>query len=87
MRHVAELDAVVGEHDSNLVGNGVDKSLEEIRGCSAIGALMQLGKSELRGTIDRDEEIELACFGADLGNVDVKEADRISLEAAARSPS
>jgi hypothetical protein len=43
---------------------------------------MQLGKGELGGPIDGDEEIEPALGGADFGDVDVRVTDRIDLELA-----
>jgi hypothetical protein len=33
---------------------------------------VQLNKGELGGSVDRDEQIELALFGANLGDVDVE---------------
>src|SRR6516164_1392915 len=45
---------------------------------------MQLDESELRGSIDGDEEIELALGGSNLGDVDMEIADRIGLELASR---
>ena len=41
---------------------------------------MQLGEDEFARAVDGDEEVELAFLGADLGDVDVEEADRVGLE-------
>jgi hypothetical protein len=41
---------------------------------------MQLGESELAGAINRDEQVEPSFFRVHLGYVDVKVADRITLE-------
>jgi len=41
---------------------------------------MQFDEGELRGSVDRDDEIELALRGPDLGDVDMEIADRVSLE-------
>ena len=41
---------------------------------------MQFDEGELRGSIDRDKQVELALLGPNLGNVGVKIADRIRLE-------
>ena len=41
---------------------------------------MQFDEGELGGSVDRHEEVELALFGPDLGDVDVEEADRVVLE-------
>jgi hypothetical protein len=37
-------------------------------------------EGEFRGSVDADEQMELAFFGPDFGDVDVKEADRVRLE-------
>jgi hypothetical protein len=39
-------------------------------------------EGELRGPIDRDDEMEPALRGSDLGDVDMEIADRIDLELA-----
>jgi hypothetical protein len=41
---------------------------------------MQLGKGELRRSIDGDEQVEFVLRGSNFGDVDVKIADRVSLE-------
>ena len=41
---------------------------------------MQFDEGELRGSVDRNDEIELALRGSDLGDVDMEIADRVSLE-------
>jgi len=41
---------------------------------------VKLDKGELGGAVDRDEQIELALFGADLGEIDVEVADGVGLE-------
>ena len=79
---VGELNAVVGQDGVQAVGHGRDQSVQEACGARPVGLLMQLGEGELGGPIDRDEQVELARFGADLGNVDVEIADRIGLELA-----
>lgn len=43
---------------------------------------MQFDKGELAGAVDGNEEMKLALLSADLGNVDVEEAERIALELA-----
>jgi hypothetical protein len=79
-RQIGELDAVVGKDGVDLVGNGIDQSLQEAHRHRRRCAAVELGESELRGSVDRDEEIELAFRGADLGDVDVEVADGIGLE-------
>src|SRR5215210_300783 len=92
MRHVAsrrairvarwkgELDAVVGEDSVDLVGHGLDQGREEGGGGCPAGLPGDLDESEFARTIDSDVEVELALGGLHLGDVDMKEADRIGLE-------
>ena len=61
-------------------GRRGDQRFEESDSRAAIGLLMQLHESEFRGSAPRDEQMELAFFGPDFGDVDVKEADRVGLE-------
>ena len=79
---IGELDAVVGQHGVDPVGDGLDQGLEEARRRAAGGFLMQFDEGELRGSVDGHEKVELALLGAHLGDIDVEVADRISLELA-----
>lgn len=40
---------------------------------------MQFDEGKLRGAVDGNEHVQLALFGAHLGNVDVEVADRVAL--------
>lgn len=53
---------------------------EEVCCDSTRRLLVQLDEDRLRGPVDGDQEIELALGGLHLGDVDMEEADRISLE-------
>jgi hypothetical protein len=44
---------------------------------------MQFHEGELRGSVDGNEEVELALLRPDLGDVDMEVADRITLESRA----
>ena len=63
-----------------LVRHGFQKEFKEFPGCLAISLLNQLCNGELAGAVDAHKEKELALFGSDLGNIDVKEADRVAFE-------
>lgn len=76
--------AVVGEHGVHAVRHGLRQGAQEVGGDARSGALVQLGKGELRGAVDGHEKVEFALLGPDFGDVDVEVADRISLEALAR---
>lgn len=64
----------------DFVGNGLDRGFEEVRGGPAIGSFVQFGIGELRGAVDRHEQVKLAFFGANLGDVEMEVADRIGLK-------
>ena len=48
---------------------------------------MQFDEGELRGSVDGDEEVELALRGSNLGDVDMKLAEALNLRLAGASPS
>jgi hypothetical protein len=41
---------------------------------------VHLGEGKFAGAVDGHEQVELALFGPDLGDVDVKVANRVALE-------
>ena len=67
---------VVGEDRVDLVGDGGDQVAQEVSGSLARDLLMQFDEGELRRSVDGDEEVELALRGSNLGEVDMKLADR-----------
>ena len=67
-----EVGSVVGENGVDLVRNGGDQAAQEVRRGAARHLLMQFDEGELRGAIDRDEQIELALCGPNLSDVDMK---------------
>jgi hypothetical protein len=80
LRQVGELDAVVSEHRVYLVRHGLDQFLQEGPGSCARGLPLQPGEDVLGGAVHGHEEVELALSSANLGDVDVEEADRIAPE-------
>jgi hypothetical protein len=81
---VGEVGSVVGEDGVDLVGDSLDQVAQEARGGAAGHLLMQFDEGELRRSVDCDDEMELALRGSDLGEVDMKIADRVGLELAFR---
>ena len=79
---IGEVGSVVGEDGVDPVGDGLDQAAQEVRGRAARHLLMQFDEGELRGPVDRDDEMELALSGSNLGDVDMEIADRIGLELA-----
>jgi hypothetical protein len=77
---VVKWGSIVGEDGVDLVGNGVDQPTQEVTRGLASHFLMQFDEGELRGSVDCNEPIEFALRGSDFGDVDMKIADRVSLE-------
>ena len=67
-------------HGVDLVGNGLDQPAQEVRGRPAADPLVKLHKGELGRPVDGHQHVQLAFAGADLGDVDVKVADRVALK-------
>jgi hypothetical protein len=82
----SEVGSVVGKHGVDLVRNSLEQGAEEIAGHAPGGLFMHLDEGELRGTVDGDQEIELALFGAHLRQINMEVADRIGLELLAPGP-
>ncbi len=77
---LGEVRAVVRENRVHPVGHGRDQRAQEVARDTAGDRLMQLHKGELGRAVDRDQQIEPALLGSDLRDVDVEEANRVSLE-------
>lgn len=68
----------------DFIGHGLYQRVEEV-GCNPLcGLFMHLNEGELRGAVDGDQQVELALFRANFGDIDMEVADGISLSAAAR---
>src|ERR1700722_17020848 len=79
---IGEVGSVVGEDGVDPVGDGFDQAAQEVRGHAARHLLMQFDEGELRGPINRDEEMELSLSSSNLGDVDMEISDRVSFELA-----
>ena len=77
---IGEVGAVVGEHGVDFVGHCLDEGPQEVGGGARGGFYMQFGEGELGGPVDRDEQVEPAFGGLDLGDVDMEIANWIALE-------
>ena len=71
-----EVGSVVGEDGVDLVGDGGDQAAQEVPRGATRHLLMQFDEGELRGSVDGDEEVELALRGSNLGEVDMKLVSR-----------
>ena len=77
-----EVNAMVGQNRVDLVGNSPDDRPQEVTCYPRRHLLVQLDVGELRGAIDGHQEVEPSLLGADLGDVDMEVADRVSFELA-----
>lgn len=78
---IGKVGAVISEHRMDLVRYGFDEVAQEVSGDTTGRFLMQLDEGELRCPVDGDEHVQLAFFGAHLGDIDMEVTDRIALEA------
>lgn len=76
----ANWDAVVGQDNFDLVGNGGCQGIQEGARRYGGGFVREPGKGELRGAVDANVQIQLALRRPHLGDVDMEEADRIGFE-------
>jgi len=65
----------------DFVRHEIDQRFQEGSGGHSIGLLFEPGKGEFGGTVDSDVQVQLAFLCADFGEIDMKVADRIRLEA------
>jgi len=77
---IGELDAVVSEHGVDAVRNRFNERFEEGGSGPHVCFFGELYHSELRGSVDGHQQVELAFGRSHLGQVDVEEADRIGSE-------
>ena len=64
----------------NLIGHDLDKLVEERARRWTRGPLYQASEGVFGSPVHGHKQIELAFFGANLGDVDVEVAERITLE-------
>lgn len=80
-RLLGELDAVSGQDRVDAVGNSLQKVFEELLRCPPVSLVDQLGDRELARAVDADEQIQFALGSLHLSDIDMEEADWITLEA------
>jgi hypothetical protein len=73
-------DNVVSEDRVDAIGDGLEQVFEELPCGLAICLVHELGDCEFAGPVNTHEEVEFALRRLNLGDVDMKEADRVSLE-------
>ena len=74
-------DRIVGQDRVNAVGHGLQEVLKEFPRRSPVSLAYKLGDREFTRAVDADEQVELALASLNLGDIHVKEADRVALEA------
>jgi len=78
---LCELDAIVGQDRVDPVRHRFQQVLKELPRRSPVSLVDKLGDREFTGAVDADEQVELAFGSLNLGDIHVKEADRVALEA------
>ena len=80
VRHVGELDAIVGQHGVDGIRHSCDQVPQELGSDHFTCLAMEFDEGELAGAVDGYEQPQLALGGLHLGDVDVEVADRVGLE-------
>ena len=78
---LGELKAIVRQDGVNAVRHGSQQVFEELPRCAPVSLVDKCGDRELAGTVDADEQIQFAFGSLHLGNIDMEEADWVTLEA------
>lgn len=78
---LGELNAVVGQHGMNGIGNGSNQVFQEIPGHHAGCLLVKLGIGILRGPVNGDKQVQFALFGLYFRYIDMEVANRVRPEA------
>ena len=72
-----EMDAVIREHRVEVIRDEFDELAQAVSGDAPGGLFVESGEGELGSAIHRDEEIEFAFRGADLGKIEMEVADGV----------
>ena len=83
-RAVGKLKAVVGQDRVDLVGHGLEEAPKKVGRRDLVHRGVKFRKDELAGAINTHKKVNLPLLGADLGDVDMKEANGVGLEGFAR---
>ncbi|PTQ58811.1 hypothetical protein C8J45_11814 [Sphingomonas sp. PP-CE-3G-477] len=78
---LGKLDAIVGQDRVDPVRHRFQQVLKELPRRSPVSLVDELGDRELAGAVDADEQVKFALGSLNLGDIHVKEADRVALEA------
>jgi len=81
---IGKVSSVVSKDRVDVVRDGLDQSTQEVCGVAPRDRLAEFDEGKLRGPVDRDEEVEFAFGGSNLGNIDMEVSDRIGLELSLR---
>ena len=69
---VAKLNTVISEYSMDLVGDGLNQSLQESNCRVSVRPLMELGECKFRNAVDRNKQVMLTIFGANFSDIVVK---------------
>ncbi len=79
-RLLGELDAVVRQNRVDAIGDRLEQTFEEFPRSLAIRLIYELRDGKFAGPVNAHKEIELAFNRLHLGDIDMKEADGLTLE-------
>ena len=74
-------DRIVGQDRADPVGHGLQQVFHELPRRSPVSLVKEMGDRELTRAVDADEQVKFAFDCLNLGNIHVKKADRVALEA------
>ena len=77
---LGERDVVIGEDRVDSIGDGLEQMLEELPCGLAVCLVHELRDCKLACPVNANKEIELTLHSLNLGNVDMKEADGVTIE-------
>jgi hypothetical protein len=80
-RLLGKLDAILGQDRVDPVWHRFQQVFKELPSLSSISLVDELGDREFTRAVDADEQVELTFGRLHLGDIHVKEADRVALEA------
>ena len=80
LRHIAELHSIVGQNGRDLIRDCGDQSFEKAAAVLTLATSCKWTKANFEVRSNGLEQVQFAPLGADLGDIDMEIADKLSLE-------
>ena len=77
---LCELDAVIRQNGVDFVGHNFQHELQKFPSSASVRCFGELGDGELAGAVNGNEQMQLPLCCLNLSDINVKEADWITLE-------